>query len=109
MITQEIMYALLDSIIDPIMFVDAGHIIRYMNKQARAVYEKRGYGDLIGKSLFACHQETSRAKILSYFEAFQQGTGEKFVTENKEYKIYMRAVRDKDGNLFGYYQRYEKV
>ena len=59
---QEIMAGILDSYPYPIVFVDGGYIIRYMNRYARYhYYEERGYNELIGRSLFECH-DTEKAK-----------------------------------------------
>ena len=47
---NRIMSLILDAYPYPIVFVDCGHVIRYMNKRARYhYYEERGYRDLIGK------------------------------------------------------------
>lgn len=40
---------------------DAEGVILYMNEKARATFAK--HGDLIGKNLFGCHSESSKAKI----------------------------------------------
>lgn len=38
--------------------------MRYLNKAARIrYYEKRGYSNLIGKSLFECHNSKSQEQI----------------------------------------------
>lgn len=40
---------------------DADGIILYMNEKSRQTFAR--HGDLIGKNLFECHNENSRAKI----------------------------------------------
>ncbi len=40
---------------------DAEGVILYMNDRAREVFAS--HGDLVGKNLFDCHSEASRAKI----------------------------------------------
>lgn len=40
---------------------DSDGIILYMNKKSRETFSS--HGDLIGKNLFECHSEPSRAKI----------------------------------------------
>jgi hypothetical protein len=35
------------------------------------------------------------------------GEEERLITDNKKHRIYMRAVRDQDGRVLGYYERYE--
>jgi hypothetical protein len=37
----------------------------------------------------------------------EQGLEEQLITDNDEHRIYMRAVRDQDGRVLGYYERYE--
>ena len=57
---------ILDSVPYRIVFVDTDHIIRYMNREAKHhYYTVRGYGDLIGKSIFECHSEKSKEMLLS--------------------------------------------
>ena len=41
------------------------------------------------------------------FESLKNGVEEQIITDNQKYRIYMRAVRNKEGNLIGYYERYE--
>lgn len=107
---QEMLTALLDSIIDPIVFVDTEHVIRYINKKARENYCKKGTDNMVGNSLFIYHTERSKKIILDIFESFKKGLDEKYLTINDDNKkAYMRAVRDNNGNLLGYYERFEKV
>jgi DUF438 domain-containing protein len=102
---QALLEAFLNSLKSPFLFVDTGHIIRYMNKAAIAHYE-RGEA-LLGTSIFDCHNETSNATIREVFEAMLAGEEERLITDNEKHRIYMRAVRDSDGELLGYYERYE--
>lgn len=110
MIKENILVAILESIIDPIVFVDSEHIIRYINKVAKQKYGKRGHLEIEGKSIFDYHNEGSKQIILEIFETFKAGEDERFLVINSvNQKVYMRAVRDSQGNLIGYYERYEKV
>ena len=53
---QEMMAGILDSYPYPIVFVDGDFVIRYLNRYAKYhYYQERGYSDLIGHSLFDCH------------------------------------------------------
>jgi PAS domain S-box-containing protein len=104
----EVLLALLDSIVDPIVFVDDQHIIRYINPAASEKYGKRGTPDLVGNSIFIFHNEKSNEIILEMFESFRNGEEERFLVVNQtNQKVFMRAVRDKHGSLIGYYERYE--
>ena len=39
--------------------------------------------------------------------AFEQGETERLITDNEKHRIYMRVVRDANGKVLGYYERYE--
>ncbi len=105
MIDAGIMAALLDSLKDPVLFADRGHTILYMNRAAVSHY-KEGES-LVGRSLFDCHNEKSRETIIEVLAAMEAGEEERLITDNDKHRIFMRAVRDKEGRLLGYYERYE--
>jgi DUF438 domain-containing protein len=105
MAAAELLSAILDSVKDPVLFADTGHTTRYMNKAAIAHY-KEGTA-LIGRSLFDCHNERSQAVMREVLIALQSGEEERLITDNAKHRIYMRAVRDDEGRLLGYYERYE--
>jgi DUF438 domain-containing protein len=105
MIDATLIAAILDSLKDPILFADTGHITRYMNKAAIAHYE--GGASLIGRSLLECHNERSQALMIEILAAMHAGEEERLITDNEEHRVYMRAVRDAEGRLLGYYERYE--
>lgn len=102
---------ILDSINSPIVFVDNNHIIRYLNKAARIrYYEKRGYSDLIGRSLFDCHNPASQEAIQCLHERLMAGENEIFLKINKDQeRVTVVGVRATDGQLLGYYERFEKA
>lgn len=101
---------ILDSIDNPIVFVDNDHIIRYLNKAAKVrYYEKRGYADLIGKSLFDCHNPASTESIKRIHGRLLTGETAVFLKENQEQeRITVVGVRSDTGELIGYYERFEK-
>jgi PAS domain-containing protein len=105
MIDTTLMAAILDSLKDLLLFADTEHIIRYMNKAAIAYYSEGE--SLIGRSLLDCHNEQSQQQIIEILAAMQAGEEERLITDNEEHRIYMRAVRGADGQLLGYYERYE--
>lgn len=106
MTDQEVMAAILDSFKDPVLFTDTDHIVRYMNKVAISFY-KEGK-ELIGKSLFNCHNAESQREIIEILVAMQAGkVEEQLITNNEEKRVYMRSVRDQKGQVIGYYERYE--
>jgi len=99
--------AALESLRDPFVLVDTNHVIRFVNEAGALNYAKWGGRDLIGKSLMDCHNEASRAQILEIVSAMVEGEEERLISSSDKRRIYMRAVRDEDGTLLGYYERYE--
>jgi len=105
MIGAELMAAFLNSLKNPFLFADTNHKVVYMNRAAIRHYEQ---GEkLIGTSLLDCHNEQSQKQIVEILAAMNAGEDERMITDNEKYRIYMRAVRDSEGNLLGYYERYE--
>lgn len=102
--------AILDSIDSPIVFVDNNHIIRYLNKAAKVrYYEKRGYSDLINKSLFDCHNPASREYIERIHDRLLTGETAIFLKVNEDQeRITVVGIRNAAGQLLGYYERFEK-
>lgn len=101
----EFLSDLLDSLAHAFVFVDRDHVIRYMNHPA-AEHHDEGLS-LIGRSIFDCHNEDSCRVIREVFEALDAGEDERLITDDEKHRIYMRAVRDPNGRLIGYYERYE--
>jgi nitrogen-specific signal transduction histidine kinase len=96
---------LLDSFKNPVLFADTGHIVRYANKAAERFYPD---GDqLLGRSLFDCHNQQSQQQMRDILQQMEQGLDEVLITDNEKRRIYMRAVRDQAGLLLGYYERFE--
>jgi PAS domain S-box-containing protein len=109
MISIDTYTAILDKISHPIVFVDNNHVIQYLNKPAqKRYYEQRGYSDLIGKSLFDCHNSVSRDKILAVHQQLKEGESEICIGVFKGEKITVVGVRDPEGGLIGYFERFEK-
>ncbi|MHC4697614.1 MAG: PAS domain-containing protein [Planctomycetota bacterium] len=100
-----LMAALLDSMKDPVLFADTDHVTRYVNKAAIAHYEEGA--SLLGRSVLACHNEDSVRLIKEILAAMQAGEDERLITEDEKHRIFMRAVRDENGDVLGYYERYE--
>jgi PAS domain-containing protein len=105
MIGASLMAAILDSLKDPILFADTEHVTRYMNKAATAHYEEGE--DLIGRSLLDCHNERSQQMMIEILAEMREGLEERLITDNEKYRIFMRAVRGTEGQVLGYYERYE--
>jgi PAS domain-containing protein len=105
MIDATLMAAILDSLKDPILFADTQHVTCYMNKAAIAYYDEGE--SLIGRSLFDCHNAQSQQMMVEILAAMHEGEDERLITDNEEHRIFMRAVRDAEGRVLGYYERYE--
>jgi DUF438 domain-containing protein len=104
LIRAEVMAAILESLKDPVLFADTGHMIRYMNKAAIAHFDD---GEaLVGRSLMDCHNEQSQKIIVETLVALDAGEDERLISDTAEHRIYMRAVRDSAGKVLGYYERY---
>ena len=105
-----IMKGILDSYPYPIVFVDCTYTIRFMNRYAEYhYYKERGYGPLIGKSIFDCHDmESSKERIQSAFEKMKKDGKEIFLKINsRNLRLYMQPVRDDSGKLIGFFERFE--
>jgi DUF438 domain-containing protein len=102
---EELLSDILDSWNKPVVYVDTDHIIRYMNEPAKKNYAK--WGDILGKSIFHCHNDRSCRIIESSLELLRQGVDEILITDNEKHRVYMRGVRNRDGRLTGYFERYD--
>lgn len=98
---------ILNALVIPIVFADLNHVIVFMNAAAIEKYKKRGGKELIGKSIFDCHKESSNVVIREVFGKMQAGLDEQNTLDSDKKKIFMCAVRDERGALIGYYERYE--
>jgi DUF438 domain-containing protein len=76
-----------------------------MNTAAMNHYEEDR--SLIGRSLLDCHSERSQHMMIDILAEMHEGLEERIITDSEKWRIYMRAVRDSQGQLLGYYERYE--
>ena len=99
--------SVLDADAAPVVICDLEHTVVYMNPASIARY----HTDLTGKSLKACHNAESAAKIDRVVAWFAESKDNNIVytsrndKENKD--VYMVALRDEDGTLIGYYEKHE--
>ncbi len=106
----EMLKGILNSYPYPIVFVDNNYVIRYMNQNAKYhYYEERGYQDLIGKSLFDCHQdEKSIERIKLVYEGIKRNGKEVFLKVTpRNQRVYIQGVKDSKGNWIGFFERFE--
>ena len=96
---------LLNSMRYPVVVADLDHTIQFMNKAAIDQYKKGA--SLVGTNLLACHNQASQKVIEDVLERLKEGKNEELITDTPKNRIYMRAVRNDQGNLIGYYERYE--
>ena len=93
--------------IGPIIYVDDQHITRYMNGAAKAGMPECAGHDIMDRSVLSYHREESRQKILSYYEEMKQGKlSEVLVRKKAKAQIYMQSVKDDEGRVIGYLERY---
>ena len=88
-----------------VVVADMQHTIQFMNKAAIEQY-KEGEA-LTGTNLLDCHNEESRKVIESVLEKLKTGKQEVLISDTPKNRIYMRAVRNPEGELIGYYERFE--
>lgn len=94
-----------------VVLCDLNHTIVYMNPAAVANYAKYGGEKLLGRSLLACHNPYSKAKITQVVDWFAADESHNLVytshngKQNKD--VYMVALRDEGGQLIGYYEKHE--
>ncbi|MBR3592446.1 MAG: PAS domain-containing protein [Clostridia bacterium] len=99
--------SVLDADAAPVVICDLEHTVVYMNPASIARY----HTDLTGKSLKACHNAESGAKIDRVVAWFAESKDNNIVytsrndKENKD--VYMMALRDDNGTLIGYYEKHE--
>ena len=101
----ELLNLIFDSWNEEVVFVDTNHVIQYVNAPAVRKYAK--WGNILGKSIFDCHNPDSCKMIREMFIRFANGENDILFVSSEKHRVYMRAVRDKQGKLIGYYERYE--
>jgi len=102
---EKMLFMLLDNWNKPVVYVDRNHVIQYMNSKAKEHYSR--WGDVIGKSIFDCHNENSCRIIKDVFMQLENGAEEVLFANNEKHRVYMRSIRDENGILQGYFERYE--
>lgn len=99
--------SIIDSDEAPVVICDINHIIVYMNPSSIEKYKD----NLIGKSIFDCHNEKSIEMIIRVVDWFKasENNNKVFTYHNGEQEkdVYMIALRDENGNLIGYYEKHE--
>ena len=106
---EQILSYLLDSLPYRVVFADTGHVIRYMNREAKYhYYQVRGYSNLIGRSIFECHSDKSKDALIAAVEKLKNHGNEidLGVSVRNERK-YINPVRNEKGELIGYFERFE--
>lgn len=99
--------SVIDSDLAPVVICNLEHTVVYMNPASIARY----HVDITGKSLKACHNADSNAKIDRVVAWFAESKNNNVVftsrndKENKD--VYMVALRDDTGTLIGYYEKHE--
>lgn len=106
----ELLESILNAYPYPIVFVDNDYKIRFMNKNAQYhYYQERGYANLIGHSIFDCHDsEKSVERIKAAYEGIKRNGKEVFIgVSARNLRIYMQGVRNSKGEWIGFFERFE--
>lgn len=94
-----------------VVICNTEHIVVYMNRAAVSNYEKRGGANIVGHSIFDCHNaESCRLikKVVDWFSKSRENNKVHTFYNSKQNKdVYMIALRDENGNLIGYYEKHE--
>lgn len=96
----------------PVVICGTDYNIIYMNKSAAKRYEKRGGYELVGKSIFDCHNERSCEIIRELTEKMKCSAdlNKIFLYNSKrcgDEDEYLIALRDKNGSYIGFYEKHE--
>ena len=99
-----------NSIPDPVVITGLDHTILFVNRAAVELFKEDE--SLVGKSLFFCHNQESKQKMETVLEQLKNGEEEVQIPsrqggspDNRQH-TFMRAIRNADGELVGYYERY---
>lgn len=103
--------SVLDADTAPVVICNLQHDIVYMNPSSIERYAYRGGAELIGKSIFECHNEKANEmikRVVAWFEeSAEHNTIHTFKNKKENKDVYMVALRDDDKNLIGYYEKHE--
>lgn len=108
---SQFLKSVLDADTAPVVICNLQHDIVYMNPSSIERYAYRGGAELIGKSIFECHNEKANEMIKRVVAWFEESDEHNIIhtfknkKENKD--VYMVALRDDDKNLIGYYEKHE--
>ncbi len=95
----------------PVVICDLNHVVMYINPAAAKHYEKFGGKNIVGKSIFNCHNQKSCDKITRVIEWFLLSNDNNMIytfrNERINKDVYMVALRDDTGALIGYYEKHE--
>ena len=103
--------SVLDADTAPVVICNLQHDIVYMNPCAMKRYAYRGGSELVGKSIFECHNDKANEMIKRVVAWFEESARHNIIhtfknkKENKD--VYMVALRDDNKNLIGYYEKHE--
>lgn len=106
----ELLESILNAYPYPIVFVGNDYKIRFMNRNAEYhYYQERGYSDLIGASIFECHNnEKSVERIKTAYEGIKRNGKEVFIgVSTRNLRIYIQGVRNSKGEWIGFFERFE--
>lgn len=104
---------IIDSDDQAVVICNTKHEIVYMNPAAVKRYEKSGGVQLVGKSVLDCHNSRSVEIITRNIDIMTNDKSINKIFEAHSTKnggnndIYTTAIRNEDGELIGYYEKFE--
>lgn len=107
---EKLLSSFANSIPDPVVITGLDHTVLFVNRAGVELFKEDE--SLVGKSVFDCHNQDSRQKMEAVLERLKSGEDEVQITtrqgedpENRQY-TFMRAIKNDDGELIAYYERY---
>lgn len=96
----------------PIVICDLDYRIIYLNKMAKAMYQKDDSKPLLGTMLRRYFNEEDKSKLVMTIEWFKESVNNNkvfaFYDEARNTDVYIKAARNEDGELIGFYN-YEEL
>lgn len=100
---EEVLINIIQYMDKKIIFADNYHTIRYLNQKAIEHYASKGYNKLIGESVLSFHKPETKQKLKDAVLTLEKN---KDMMQYQINNTIVYAVRNKKGELIGYYEMY---
>lgn len=101
----------IDTARSPIVICDLDYKIIYMNKSAVKIYQTRWKNDMYGTSIHCYFDEEAFSQLDMSVEWFKEDKNNNrvfaFHDDNDNQDVYIRAIRDQNGDLIGFFNYHE--